>query len=171
MGGEQGRIQPGQPGQGLGVSAVALARIVVDHPELASIGHQNFVPQLLEQLAGPAGMCADLHGDPCPRQARELTLEGGHRSRDACFFQQPTSLVQHDHVRAPISQIQTDEKHAILEHGRFLLGTSECRCPCAHPTRMKHARGAGPRIPISLEHSLEPSAGPFDCAAAPRSLA
>ena len=40
--------------KGLGISAISLARIVVDGSELSSIGHENIVPQIFELLTDPA---------------------------------------------------------------------------------------------------------------------
>jgi len=53
-GGEQLGVQPGQPGQVLGVGAIALAGVAEDQTQLAGVGRQDFVTKLGEQCADPA---------------------------------------------------------------------------------------------------------------------
>jgi hypothetical protein len=118
---EEGRIQTRQTGEGLGVDAVALARVVVDRPEFASVGDQDVVAQILEQMACPTRVSTDLHGYPAGVETGELALQGGLCGGQARFFEQFTIRVENGEVRTLVSQVQSDEKHAILIHGRFLL--------------------------------------------------
>ena len=53
-GGEEPRVQPGQPGQVFGVGAIALAGVAEDQAQHAGVGHQDFVTKLGEQRADPA---------------------------------------------------------------------------------------------------------------------
>jgi len=70
---------------------------------------------------------AHLQGDPRVRQGGEPAGQGGLGGGHTGFFDQFAILVQDDQVGVAISQIQPDEKHAILEHGRFLrFCTLEC---------------------------------------------
>jgi hypothetical protein len=126
-GGEEPRVQPGQPGQVLGIGSIVLAGVVVDQAELAGVGHQDLVAKAGKESADPTRVGAHLDGDAASWDAGELARQGGLGGGEARFFDQLAVLVQDDQMGVAISQIQPDEKHAILEHGRFLhFCTLEC---------------------------------------------
>ena len=52
---------------------------------------------------------------------RELALEGSASGGQARLLDQFAVGVENDDVGVLVSQIKSNEKHAILEHGRFLL--------------------------------------------------
>jgi hypothetical protein len=47
-GGEEGRIEPPNAGQGLGIDAVTLGVVLRDEPQPPRIGHEHLVPARLE---------------------------------------------------------------------------------------------------------------------------
>ncbi len=60
---EQDRIDPRQAGDHVGVALVALADARVDGPELARIGHQHLMAEVLEKAADPRAVGSDLQRD------------------------------------------------------------------------------------------------------------
>lgn len=115
------RIQPGQASQRLGLDLVALARVLINGSEFASIGDENIMAQFFRQSTGPARMGADFHGDPAGWQGAEFTSEGSSGGRQAGFFAQFTFLVEDCKVSELVSKVQSNANCAMLRHGRFLL--------------------------------------------------
>src|SRR3990170_2183812 len=120
-GGEELGIEAGETGQVLGVGLVCLAGAAEDQPQRARVGDQDLMPELLEQVAGPAGVGASLHGYPAGREAGELASEGSFIGGDAGLFDEFALRVEDEDVGALVPQVQSDESRAILNHGRFLL--------------------------------------------------
>ena len=61
---EQAGIQSCQARQSLSIRAIVFTGVVVDGAQLAGIGDKDLVTEILEQVAYPTGMGADLHGHP-----------------------------------------------------------------------------------------------------------
>jgi len=62
-----------------------------------------------------------LHGYPAGREAGELASEGRFIGGDADLFDEFALRVEDESVGALVSQIQSDESRAIVNHGRFFL--------------------------------------------------
>jgi len=71
------RIEPRKAGQLLGIHLVALAIAVRDRPQLAHVGHDDFMTQLLQLLADPYRVCSCLHGDAHSRQLGKPLIDAG----------------------------------------------------------------------------------------------
>ena len=68
---------------------------------------------------------------------------------DARFFDEFGLLIQHEDVGALVSQVQSDESGAILNHGRFLLLAPLSALRLCSSYMMKHVdRGTGLLIPV-----------------------
>ena len=65
---EDFRIEPRKARQLLGIHLVALSITVRDRPQLAHVGHDDFMAQFLKLLADPDRVRPCFHGDPHPRQ-------------------------------------------------------------------------------------------------------
>jgi hypothetical protein len=132
---EELRIEPRQASQMLSIGFVGLAGVLVDQTQPAGVGYQDLMPELLEQAAGPTRVGAGLHGHPAGWQAGELAPEGRFRGGDACFLDGFALLIQDEDIGALVTQVQTDESRAILDHGRFLLlAPLSAARDGAHPT-------------------------------------
>ncbi len=155
-GGEQLGVEPGQPSQGFGVRAVAFARVVVDGPQLTSVGDKDLVVELLDELAGPAGMRADFQGDARGRQAVELALQRRFRGWQAGFFDQIALRIDDREVGKLVPQIEANEKRAMLRHGSVLsslhLRVRESLGP-SYEDEARYRRRTGLLIPFSLERT------------------
>src|SRR3984885_4247917 len=69
------RIEPGIASDLFCIHRVALAVAVRDRPELAHVGHDYFVAQLLELFADPDRVRSRLHRDPRPAQIGKPLLD------------------------------------------------------------------------------------------------
>jgi len=70
-------IEPRKAGQLLGIHLVTLAIAVRDRPQLAHVGHDDFMTQLLQLLADPYRVCSCLHGDAHSRQVDKPLIDAG----------------------------------------------------------------------------------------------
>jgi hypothetical protein len=86
---ENVRIETCVASQLLGIDLIALAITVRYGSQLADVGHDHLVPELLELFADPDRMNARLHGNTCRRQARKPLpdrLRGGPEAASVDHF-------------------------------------------------------------------------------------
>src|SRR3990170_3976374 len=95
---EQLGIQASKTSQGLGVSTISLAGVVIDRPQFTGVGDQDVVAQVFDEMTGPTRVSADLHGYSGRLERGELALEGCLGRGQARFFDQFALLVENDEV-------------------------------------------------------------------------
>lgn len=87
---------------------------MVNGSEFAGVGYDHFMSQRPEQLAHPARMRPDLQGNTAEWQTGELPLHGPAFGGQSRGLQQITILIEQSELGVFVSEIQSDEKHAIL---------------------------------------------------------
>ncbi len=70
-----------------------------------SVGDENIMTELSEQVTCPARVGADFHGDSTTLEGRELAVEGSLCGGQASFFDQFTLLVEDREVGVLVSQV------------------------------------------------------------------
>ncbi|MEA2544453.1 MAG: hypothetical protein QOH35_5819, partial [Acidobacteriaceae bacterium] len=105
---EDFRIEPRKARQLLGIHLVALSITVRDRPQLAHVGHDYFMAQLLKLLADPYRVCPCFHGDPHSRQVGKPLIDAGWVGSEPAPVDNFTIFVERAVMAPNISKIDPD---------------------------------------------------------------
>jgi hypothetical protein len=75
------------------------------------------MPKVLQGLTCPARVNANFHGDAARRDTLELPSECFLGSGNTAFFDHFSILIEGDDNRLFVSEINSNEKYAIVRHG------------------------------------------------------
>lgn len=125
-----------QARQVLCVDPVGLAVVLVDQPQLTSVGDHDFVARLRQEAADPGRVAAHLDRDPCGWLPGEPATEGRRSTGDTALLQHlAAGQVEHEEMAVAVAKVDPDAGrmgHARLRHGWLLLGLEPGSC-LQHP--------------------------------------
>jgi len=81
---------------------------VRDRPQLAHVGHDDFMPQLLQLLADPYRVCSCLHGDAHSRQVGKPLIDTGWVRSESAPVDYFTIFVERAVMAPDIPQVDAD---------------------------------------------------------------
>lgn len=120
-GGEQLRVEPGQPGQVFGIGSIVLARVLVDQAQLPGVRDKDLMPEMGQERADPTGVGPDLHGHPAGRKGSEPALQRTGGGGNAALFDHLAVRIEEAEIGLLVAQIDAGKNGGIFGHGRVLL--------------------------------------------------
>jgi hypothetical protein len=148
---QQTRVMRGESRQLLGIVAVVLTLAGGDGPDLARVGHQHLMAELLQHPADPSGMRAALQSDTHLRFALEVTAQGRFRGLDAAGLDHLTVPVEHAVLTEAVPKIETYGNRWLFHwRGKFdsLLHRLVSSCTSSACGQIKPASRDQPSHPI-----------------------